>query len=135
MSGWTIRSEQGIHLALSCRLDLEVRDFACGDGLVAAQGAGEDGGVAVVVGKAGFGHASVGVGIAVAAAVQAGVVLADVDRLLHGGAPEASDARKLPKGLTAQTLRTYLDQMGYQFHESDLTTWRFLAARKAGKVN
>ncbi|STW14805.1 fumarate respiration transcriptional regulator DcuR [Klebsiella pneumoniae subsp. rhinoscleromatis] len=31
---------------------------------------------------------------------------ADVDRLLHGGAPEASDARKLPKGLTAQTLRT-----------------------------
>ena len=31
---------------------------------------------------------------------------ADVDRLLHGNAPEASDARKLPKGLTAQTLRT-----------------------------
>ena len=31
---------------------------------------------------------------------------ADVDRLLHGGTPEASDARKLPKGLTAQTLRT-----------------------------
>ncbi len=28
---------------------------------------------------------------------------ADVDRLLHGNAPEASDARKLPKGLTAQT--------------------------------
>ncbi len=31
---------------------------------------------------------------------------ADVDRLLHGGTPEAADARKLPKGLTAQTLRT-----------------------------
>ena len=31
---------------------------------------------------------------------------ADVDRLLHGNAPEASDARKLPTGLTAQTLRT-----------------------------
>lgn len=56
-------------------------DFACGDGLVAAQDAGEDGGVAVVVGEAGFGHASVGVGIAVAAAVQAGVILADVDAL------------------------------------------------------
>ncbi|MGE0970382.1 two-component system response regulator DcuR [Klebsiella sp. WOUb02] len=31
---------------------------------------------------------------------------ADVDRLLHGELPEASDARKLPKGLTSQTLRT-----------------------------
>lgn len=31
---------------------------------------------------------------------------ADVDRLLHGDAPEATDARKLPKGLTSQTLRT-----------------------------
>ena len=58
-----------------------MRDFARGDGLVAAQCAGEDGGVAVVVGEAGFGHASVGVGIAVATAVQAGVVLADVDTL------------------------------------------------------
>ena len=56
-------------------------DFARGNGLVAAQGAGEDGGVAVVVGEAGFGHAPVGVGIAVAAAVQAGVILADVDAL------------------------------------------------------
>ena len=35
----------------------------------------------------------------------------------------------------AQTLRATLDKAGYQFHESDLTTWRFLAARKAGKVN
>ena len=58
-----------------------MRDFACGDGLVAAQGAGEDGGVAVVVGEAGFGHAAVGVGVAVAAAMQAGVVLADVNAL------------------------------------------------------
>jgi len=30
----------------------------------------------------------------------------DVDRLIHGGAPEVSDTRRLPKGLTAQTLRT-----------------------------
>lgn len=35
----------------------------------------------------------------------------------------------------AQTLRATLDKAGYQFHESDLTTWRFLAARKAGRVN
>ena len=35
----------------------------------------------------------------------------------------------------AQTLRNALHHEGYQFHESDLTTWRFLAARKAGKVN
>ncbi|BDH45558.1 transcriptional regulatory protein [Salmonella enterica subsp. enterica serovar Choleraesuis] len=30
----------------------------------------------------------------------------DVDRLLHGGAPEVADSRRLPKGLTPQTLRT-----------------------------
>lgn len=29
-----------------------------------------------------------------------------------------------------QTLRAKLEQAGYQFHESDLITWRFLAARK-----
>lgn len=34
----------------------------------------------------------------------------------------------------AQALRTTLDEAGYQLHESDLTTWRFLAARKVGKV-
>ena len=33
----------------------------------------------------------------------------------------------------AQTLRTTLDAAGYQFHESDLTTWRFLASRHAGR--
>lgn len=32
----------------------------------------------------------------------------------------------------AQSLRTQLDQAGYQFHDSDLVTWRFLAARKVG---
>lgn len=32
----------------------------------------------------------------------------------------------------AQILFTTLAQAGYQFHESDLTTWRFLAARKSG---
>jgi len=31
---------------------------------------------------------------------------ADVDRLLHGGAPELADNKRLPKGLTPQTLRT-----------------------------
>jgi two-component system response regulator DcuR len=31
---------------------------------------------------------------------------ADVDRLMHGGAPAVADARRLPKGLTPQTLRT-----------------------------
>ena len=31
---------------------------------------------------------------------------AEVDQLLHGGAPEVADSKKLPKGLTAQTLRT-----------------------------
>ena len=34
-----------------------------------------------------------------------------------------------------QNLRAALDGAGYQFHESDLTTWRFLAARKAGGAN
>lgn len=33
----------------------------------------------------------------------------------------------------AQTLRTTLDAAGYQFHESDLTTWRFLASHHAGR--
>lgn len=32
----------------------------------------------------------------------------------------------------AQVLRTKLDSQGYQFHESDLVTWRFLATRRAG---
>ena len=36
---------------------------------------------------------------------------------------------------TAQTLRAQLEQEGYQFHESDLTTWRFLAAHKAGRAD
>lgn len=35
----------------------------------------------------------------------------------------------------AQHLRTHLEEKGYQFHESDLITWRFLAARKAGKTS
>ncbi|MBQ1784850.1 MAG: AAA family ATPase [Gammaproteobacteria bacterium] len=33
----------------------------------------------------------------------------------------------------AQRLRGELDEAGYQLHESDLTTWRFLAARNADK--
>ncbi|KAB8312979.1 two-component system response regulator DcuR [Erwinia endophytica] len=38
---------------------------------------------------------------------------ADVDRLMHGGASVAADTRRLPKGLTQQTLRTlcqWIDQ-------------------------
>ncbi len=34
----------------------------------------------------------------------------------------------------AQQLRQTLENQGYQFHESDLLTWRFLAARKVGQV-
>ncbi|MCK2127242.1 AAA family ATPase [Thauera aromatica] len=34
----------------------------------------------------------------------------------------------------AQQLRDTLEKAGYQFHESDLATWRFLAARKFGKA-
>lgn len=34
----------------------------------------------------------------------------------------------------AQQLRDTLENAGYQFHESDLATWRFLAARKFGKA-
>lgn len=33
----------------------------------------------------------------------------------------------------AQTLRTALNEAGYQFHDSDLTTWRFLASRNSGR--
>lgn len=33
----------------------------------------------------------------------------------------------------AQQLHQALEQAGYQFHESDLATWRFLSARKAGQ--
>ena len=33
----------------------------------------------------------------------------------------------------AQTLRAILEEAGYQFHQSDLTTWRFLASRNAGR--
>lgn len=35
----------------------------------------------------------------------------------------------------AQQLRAILDEAGYQVHESDLMTWRFLAARKTGKAD
>ncbi|NMG16418.1 AAA family ATPase [Aromatoleum bremense] len=34
----------------------------------------------------------------------------------------------------AQKLRDSLENAGYQFHDSDLATWRFLAARKLGKA-
>ncbi|MNR42953.1 hypothetical protein D3C85_1615280 [compost metagenome] len=33
----------------------------------------------------------------------------------------------------ATTLLATLEQAGYQFHESDLATWRFLAQRKLAK--
>lgn len=35
----------------------------------------------------------------------------------------------------AQALRVTLQQAGYQFHESDLATWRFLAARNTGRAH
>ena len=34
----------------------------------------------------------------------------------------------------AQQLRDQLQNAGYQFHESDLHTWRFLASHKASKA-
>jgi predicted ATP-binding protein involved in virulence len=34
----------------------------------------------------------------------------------------------------AQQLRNTLECAGYQFHDSDLATWRFLAARKSGRA-
>lgn len=37
-------------------------------------------------------------------------------------------------GADAQQLRGLLEKVGYQFHESDLVTWRFLAARKSNKA-
>lgn len=36
-------------------------------------------------------------------------------------------------GAEAMSLRAVLDAAGYQIHESDLTTWRFLAERRAAK--
>lgn len=49
---------------------------------------------------------------------------ADVDRLLRGGAPELADSRRLPKGLTPQTLRTlclWIDaHPGTEFSTDDL---------------
>ena len=121
-----VRSEQGIHLALGCRLDFQMRDFACSDGLVAAQGAGEDGGVAVMVGETGFGHATVGVGVTVATAMQAGVVLADVDALhavadlalrgvfldIDGSADDALDAVLIDAGSVLDAVGSEVDLFG-----------------------
>lgn len=49
---------------------------------------------------------------------------ADVDRLLHGGTPEVADSKKLPKGLTPQTLRTICQWIdahpGIEFSTDDL---------------
>ena len=48
------------------------------------------------------------------------------EQLIRAGQENAPDA---------QALRGLLEQAGYQFHESDLTTWRFLAARKIGSAS
>lgn len=48
------------------------------------------------------------------------------EQLVRVGMENSSDARQL---------RAELDEAGYQIHESDLTTWRFLAARNEGKRN
>lgn len=49
---------------------------------------------------------------------------ADVDQLLHGGTPEVADSKKLPKGLTPQTLRTLCQWIdahpGTEFSTDDL---------------
>lgn len=47
------------------------------------------------------------------------------EQLVRAGLEDSSDA---------QQLRDTLENAGYQFHESDLATWRFLAARKSGKA-
>lgn len=51
---------------------------------------------------------------------------ADVDRLLRGGAPGLADSRRLPKGLTPQTLRTlclWIDaHPGTEFSTDDLAS-------------
>jgi predicted ATP-binding protein involved in virulence len=46
------------------------------------------------------------------------------EQLVRAGTEETEEAKKL---------RQTLDEKGYQIHESDLTTWRFLAKRKAQK--
>jgi predicted ATP-binding protein involved in virulence len=50
----------------------------------------------------------------------------EFEQLVRAGMENSSDARQL---------RAELDEAGYQIHESDLTTWRFLAARNEGKRN
>ena len=47
------------------------------------------------------------------------------EQLVRAGLEDSSDA---------QQLRDTLENAGYQFHESDLATWRFLAARKSSKA-
>lgn len=47
------------------------------------------------------------------------------EQLVRAGQEQAAEA---------QQLRAKLDEAGYQFHDSDLATWRFLAARKTGKA-
>lgn len=47
------------------------------------------------------------------------------EQLVRAGQETSSDA---------QQLRDTLENAGYQFHDSDLATWRFLAARKLGKA-
>ena len=59
---------------------------------------------------------------------------ADVDRLLHGGVPEAADARKLPKGLTPQTLRT-LCQWIDAYPDVEFSTDELAAAVNISRVS
>lgn len=47
------------------------------------------------------------------------------EQLVRTGQEDSADA---------QQLRGTLENAGYQFHDSDLATWRFLAARKSGKA-
>lgn len=58
----------------------------------------------------------------------------DVDRLLHGGTPEVADAKRLPKGLTPQTLRT-LCQWIDAHPDSEFSTDEIAAAVNISRVS
>lgn len=58
----------------------------------------------------------------------------DVDRLLHGGTPEVADAKRLPKGLTPQTLRT-LCQWIDAHPNSEFSTDEIAAAVNISRVS
>lgn len=58
----------------------------------------------------------------------------DVDRLLHSGAPDTVDTNRLPKGLTAQTLRTICQWIDAH-HEAEFSTDELSKAVKISRVS